>query len=493
MRTMWRTVQQTKKDLAERVLGKALGLLGNDPDRNAKYLVQVIDRFTGDEQDATTREWFHRWLSEGNPGREFLSRILKNTHPRVRRRYIARMLVSLLFSNKEVLEGRENSGDFKAPSVMLISPSMRCNYRCEGCYAESYERKDDMKPEVFDRLLTEAESMGIDFFVILGGEPFIYAELLNVIAKHNRAFFQVYTSGFFINGAMADRLVELGNVAPQISVNGPGEYTDASRGKGAFKTVMRAMDNLREAGCVFGFSSLVTRQNVDVVCSEEWIDMLIDKGVLYGWLFPYMPVGKNPDIELMPTPEQRNTLRGVMRHYRQTKPIVPIDFWSDGVLTGGCIAGGRQYFHVNHRGDVEPCIFCHFSTHNIHQCSLKEALRSPFFSAIREGQPFSYNTLRPCPIIDHPQVMWNIIEEHGAKATHPGAEDTFTTFMPEINEYAAKVADVMDDVWDKEDYHEWGPKWTALCRVSPEKLEKRREEYQRARFCACGLGKNKAD
>ena len=89
--------------------------------------------------------------------------------------------------------------------------------------------------------------------------------------------------------------------------------------------------------------------------------------------------------------------------------------------------------------------------------------------------------------------MWNIIEEHGAKATHPGAEDTFTTFMPEINKYAAKVADIMDDVWEKEDYHEWGPKWTVFCRVLPETLEKRREEYQRARFCACSLGKKKAD
>ena len=196
MRTMWRTVHQTKKDLAERALGKALGLLGNDPDRNAKYLIEVIDCLTGNEQDVTTREWFHHWFSEGNPGHEFLSRILKNTHPRVRQRYIARMLVSLLFSNKEVLEHQENSGDVRVPCVMLISPSMRCNYRCEGCYAGSYERKDDMKPEVFDRLLTEAESMGIDFFVILGGEPFVYAELLNIMAKHNRAFFQVYTNGY---------------------------------------------------------------------------------------------------------------------------------------------------------------------------------------------------------------------------------------------------------------------------------------------------------
>jgi hypothetical protein len=209
--------------------------------------------------------------------------------------------------------------------------------------------------------------------------------------------------------------------------------------------------------------------------------MLIDKGVLYGSLFLYMPVGKNPDMDLMPTPEQRNTIRLVMRHYRRTKPIMPIDFWSDGTLTGGCIAGDRQYFHVNHRGDVEPCIFCHFATHNVNRCSLREALRSPFFAAIKQKQPFSYNTLRPCPIIDHPQVMWSIIQQHGAKATHRGAEKTFTTFMPESNEYSAKVAEIMDDFWEKEDYHDWAPKWMLLCRVPPGKLEERREKFQKSR------------
>ena len=83
----------------------------------------------------------------------------------------------------------------------------------------------------------------------------------------------------------------MGNIAPQISINGPAEYTNASRGKGAFDICMRAMDNLRQAGCVFGFSSLVIRDNVDAICSEEWIDLLIEKGALYGWLFLYMPVG----------------------------------------------------------------------------------------------------------------------------------------------------------------------------------------------------------
>ncbi len=170
-----------------------------------------------------------------------------------------------------------------------------------------------------------------------------------------------------------------------------------------------------------------------------------------------------------------------IRRCRQTKPLLPLDFWSDGTLTGGCIAGGRLYFHVNHRGDVEPCIFCHFSTHNIKECTLAEALGSPFFVSIKERQPFSYNTLRPCPMIDHASQMWNIIQECDAKPTHPGAEMIFTNLAPEIERYSKGVAAIMDDVWDRDDYHDWAAKWTAMCGIPPERLEARRREYERSR------------
>ena len=476
-----RIMYQTKREFAERALGRALGLLGNNPDKNAKYVVSAIDRIAAGEKQGIIRDWVHNWLAEGQPGREFLGRILKNTHPNVRQRYIARMVVSMLFRDPEVGERCMREYGITPPYTMLISPSMRCNYRCKGCYAASYERKDDMKPAVFDRMLREAEDIGINFFVILGGEPFIYPELLDVIRKHNKSFFQIYTNGYFIDRAMAEKLVKMGNIAPQISVNGPVEHTDVSRGKGAFDVCMRAMDNLREAGCVFGFSSLITRSNVDAICSEEWVDLLIEKGALYGWLFLYMPVGSDPDMSLMPTPEQRNQLRIVMRHYRQTKPILPIDFWNDGTLTGGCIAGGRLYFHVNHKGDVEPCIFCHFATHNINERSLAEALASPFFRGIKENHPFSYNTLRPCPMIDHAQTMWGIIQKHGARPTHEGAEKMFTILEPEMQKYSDGVREIMDDVWDNEDYHNWAARWTSMCGILPEQLEKRRQEYEISR------------
>jgi len=482
VRIVSRTMTRTKRELGERILGKALGLLGNNPDKNAKYVIKAIDHFIGDDPKRTiTRDWIHNWLGEGKPGREWLGRILKNIHPNVRRRYIARMIVSIFFRDPEINERCRLQYGINSPHVMIISPTMRCNFRCEGCYAASYERKDDLPPEVFDRILSEAEELGTNFFVIVGGEPFIYPGLLDIIRKHKHSFFQVYTNATFIDRAMAKKLVELGNIAPQISVNGPGEYTDASRVKGSFDQAMQAMDNLREAGCCFGFSSLVTRHNVDVICSEEWVDQLIEKGALYGWLFLYMPVGLDPDPNLMPTPEQRDQLRVAVRHYRQTKPILPIDFWNDGPLACGCISGGREYFHINHKGDVEPCIFNHFATHNIHECSLAEALASPFFKGIKDSVPLSYNTLRPCPILDHHQAVWDIIQKYGARPTHEGAETMFTTLAPQMKEYSEGVKRIMDDVWDNEDYHEWGPVWGSMCGIPPERFEQRRREYEISR------------
>lgn len=470
-------LSQTKRELAEIALGQALGALGNDPDKNAKYLLAAIDHISKGEKQKATRDWIHDWLSEGRPGREFMGRMLKNIHPNVRQRYVARMIVGMFFRETEVQDHCLKKYGYNPPFVMLISPTMRCNYRCQGCFAASYERKDDMKPEVFDRVLSEAEEIGINFLVILGGEPFLYPDLLDILGKHDKSFFQIYTNASMIDKTMAKRLAEMGNIAPQISVNGPAEYTDASRGKGAFQQVMQAMDNLREAGCVFGFSSLVNRQNADIICSDEWFDLLMEKGALYGWLFLYMPVGANPDVNLMPTAEQRNNLRLTMQHCRQTKPILPIDFWNDGALTGGCIAGARMYFHVNHRGDVEPCIFCHFATHNINTSNLAEALGSPFFKDIREGQPFSYNTLRPCPMIDHPGEMWKIIQKNGARVTHEGADKMFTTLAPGVEQYAASVREKMDKVFETEGYRKWAPEWATVCGIAPERMETLKKIY----------------
>ncbi len=467
-----------KRTMAEKVLGQALKYLGKDTDKNARYVLKAVDHIASGEKQEMVRQWFHHWMREGGPGRQFLHRVVQNTHPKVRERYVARMVASMFFRDPDAPKRAEQKFGIQPPPTMLISPTMRCNYRCEGCYAGSYERKDDMDPEVFDRVLTEAEEMGLNFITILGGEPFIYPHLFEVLEKHPKPFYQIYTNASLIDDKTAQRLVELGNIAPQISINGPREFTDAVRGKGSFDNCVAAMDRLYEAGCAFGFSSLVTSKNMDVICSDEWVDFLIEKGALYGWYFLFMPVGSDPDMELMPTPEQRDQMRRFQQYVREEKPMLLVDFWNDGVLSGGCIAGGRLYFHINHRGDVEPCIFCHFATDNIHDKSLVEALNSSFFQEIRAEQPFCYNTLRPCPMIDHPQRMWRIIKEHGAKPTHEGAETMFTELAPQMQEYASGVQQVMDRAWENEGYKNWAARWMYHCGLAPENIERRRREFE---------------
>ncbi|MBC7294629.1 MAG: radical SAM protein, partial [Thermoleophilia bacterium] len=222
---------------------------------------------------------------------------------------------------------------------------------------------------------------------MLGGEPFVWRPLLDVIERHPQSVFMVFTNGTMINDRVADRIVELGNICPTISIEGGKESTDARRGAGTYDRVMAAMDRLRERKAIFAFSATVTSQNIDEVISDEFADLMVEKGALYGWYFAYMPVGRDPDLSLMPTPQQRDQLRRGIIHIRNTRPLLVADFWGDGTLTGGCISAGRRYIHINNKGDVEPCIFAHFAVDNIKDKPLLDCLCSDFFRDLRRMQP----------------------------------------------------------------------------------------------------------
>lgn len=229
-----------------------------------------------------------------------------------------------------------------------------------------------------DRILAEAKELGIYGIVLSGGEPFVYPYLLDMAQKNNDIAFMVYTNGTRIDEKVADRLQDLGNISPAVSLEGWGEDTDARRGKGTFKKIMKAMDLMKERGIIFGASITITRNNIGQITSDNFIDFLIDKGVRYIWSFHYIPIGRKPDPDLMVLPEQRVYLFGI-NYLRTNKPILIVDFWNDAQLTNGCIAGGISYIHINARGDVEPCAFVHFAVDNIREKSLFEVLKTLSF------------------------------------------------------------------------------------------------------------------
>ena len=179
--------------------------------------------------------------------------------------------------------------------------------------------------------------------------------------------------------------------------------------------------------------------------------MLSDKGVLWAWYFHYVPVGNNPDVNMVPNAQQRRKILKAVYNARNTLPMMTVDFWGDGPEMMGCIAGGRQYIHVNPKGDVEPCTFIHLATHNVKKCTLTEALSSPFMKAIREGIPYKDgNMLRPCMIVDRPEVLRNYYEKFNPYETHKNAAAYLTDneIKTKIDEYSKEVKEILDEDWN---------------------------------------------
>jgi hypothetical protein len=190
----------------------------------------------------------------------------------------------------------------------------------------------------------------------------------------------------------------------------------------------------------------------------------------------------------MPTPEQRNFRRKRVVEIRETKPIVVADFWNDGVLSHGCLSGGRVYLHVNANGGVEPCVFAQFAADNIFDKSMEEILNSMYFKSIRKEQMEVKNRLRPCMIIDHPKILRKVVSEGGAKAAQEGGESIITELKDKMDEYSQNYAKIADKVWETEFGN--GKYFTAY---DGKKLELNEEDYYRKQLYPLKGGKNKED
>ena len=200
----------------------------------------------------------------------------------------------------------------------------------------------------------------------------------------------------------------------------------------------------------FGVSICYTSQNYKVVTSDEFLDLLISKGCVFAWYFHYMPVGVSASTELLPTPEQRAYMKDRVREIRGLtggKELYCIDFQNDGEFAGGCVAGGRIYCHINAAGDVEPCVFIHYSGANIREKSFLECLQQPLFKLYREGQPFHDNHLRPCPMLENPELLPKMVAESGAHSTDLEAPERAEHLCEKCRAYAECWTPEADKLW----------------------------------------------
>jgi len=310
---------------------------------------------------------------------------------------------------------RMKRGEF-FPPFLYISIINSCNLRCQGCWVDVASKQSTIDLEAMNRLINEAKEQGNSFFGIVGGEPFMHPQLFEILEAHPDCYFQVFTNGQFITDEKAKRLRKLGNVTPLISVEGNEIVSDERRGRdGVYSKTMEGIQNCLNNKVLTGVCTSLCRTNIDDLLTDQWVDRLIEMGVMYTWFHVYRPMGPDACADLSLTPEQQLRARKFVVETRARKPIIVIDAYFDGEGQALCPAVNGISHHINPWGDIEPCPIVQFSKENIHDTSrsLKDKfVQSEFLHDFRE---MAAETTRGCIVLERPDLLQKLIEKHEAK------------------------------------------------------------------------------
>lgn len=430
-------------------LEKAFQYLYKDPEKNLLKIMDWADRFAGDEFESQRKLIREIVTDSKHPYHSFVERVIHEVDPHVMQTTAVNFFLNAALVGWPKQEECRKKYGCNIPWAILLDPTSTCNLHCTGCWAAEYGNKLNLSYEEIDDIIRQGKALGVYLYIYTGGEPLVRKkDLIRLCEEHSDCVFLCFTNGTLIDETFADDLLRVGNFVPAISLEGFEEATDFRRGEGVFKKATAAMELLRKKKLLYGISACYTSANFASITSEEFFDSLIEMGAYFIWYFHYMPVGNDALPELMPTPEQRVETYHRIRHYRAAKPLFAMDFQNDAEYVGGCIAGGRRYFHINANGDIDPCVFIHYSDSNIREKTILEALRSPMMMAYHDGQPFNENMLRPCPMLENPEKLREMVGKTQAHSTDLQSPETVEHLCAKCDRYAENWKPVAEQLWN---------------------------------------------
>ncbi len=427
-----------------------LKLLNENPENSIMRILYLLEKIDRDGTIANKLKHIKKAMEEKDNWYELTMSLWPDVDDAVREKMFENFVINSNIIGASRIEKSKEKYNCNIPWAILMDPTTACNLMCTGCWAADYGSKLNMSYEVLDSIVEQGKKLGTFMYIFSGGEPLVRKhDIIKLCEKHNDCMFLAFTNGTHIDEAFCKEVLRVKNFVPAISVEGFEEATDQRRGKGTFKAVQSAMKLLKQHKLPFGLSCCYTSLNYEEIGSEEYFDWMIEEGAKFAWFFTYMPVGVNAVPELMATDKQRAYMYEKLRAYRKTKPLFTIDFWNDGEYVGGCIAGGRNYLHINANGDIEPCAFIHYSDTNIHESTLLEGLQAPLFMSYREGQPFNNNHLRPCPLLDNKNRLAEMVEKSGAHSTDLEHPEEVYSLCSKCHKAADRWAVTADELWAK--------------------------------------------
>lgn len=424
----------------------------NDREGEMLKLVDIMEKFMEGDELELNYDWIRGLVGNKDTAlNDYLNRGLDELDPHVIKTTALNLGFEAMLSGTKTMHAMRKEHGCNIPWLILMDPTSACNLHCTGCWAAEYGNKLNLSYDEMSDIVKQGKELGIHFYMFTGGEPLVRRDdIIKLCKEHKDCEFLAFTNGTLVDQAFCDEMKSVGNLMLAISLEGSPEVNDFRRGEGVYGRVMDAMDLLKENGLIFGTSICYTSKNCESVTSKEFIDLMVDKGCRYALYFHYMPVGNDASVELLPTPEQRlatkNRIRAI-RNLEHGEGLFTMDFQNDGEYMDGCIAGGRNYFHINANGDAEPCVFIHYSDSNIRDHSLLEILKRPLFMAYHDNQPFNENHLRPCPMLENPEILQRIVNETDVHSTDLQSPETVEHLCGKCKPYAASWKPSADKVW----------------------------------------------
>ena len=152
--------------------------------------------------------------------------------------------------------------------TLTLELTHRCHRRCAFCYIWDLARPEDPSPELSTEDIVRAarlmiEGTGCTNLQLSGGEPLLRADLLPIVEGLNDgARVSIITDAAHLDESLARALAarRVRSIQPTL-LSGTDEVHDALRGRGAFRSVTRAIAVASAVGLEVSVCMVITRKN----------------------------------------------------------------------------------------------------------------------------------------------------------------------------------------------------------------------------------------
>lgn len=297
------------------------------------------------------------------------------------------------------------------PPFLIASITSQCNLFCKGCYAranhscEGKESQTELPREKWGSIFSEAFEMGIGFILLAGGEPLMRRDIIEEAGLHKEILFPIFTNGTMLDEEYRKLFSKNRNLIPVLSIEGHKERTDERRGSGVHQALTESMDALKQDRIMFGVSITVTKENMAEVTSDGFTQTLEGMGCHAVIYVEYVPADETSK-ELAPDEADRLFMEKRLAVLRERESnMLYIAFPGDEKSSGGCLAAGRGFFHINASGGAEPCPFSPYSDTNLRDTGLRGALQSPLFRALQSEEVLLKEHVGGCVLFEQRQKV----------------------------------------------------------------------------------------